>query len=105
LQGELEDLGYSNIEVGNASSQDYEETRVTFSSSLDDAIVDEITELLEDTYQDVSVDTSSSQDVDVSIITGLRIGQTARPEETATPEPTTSPTPTSSPTASPSPTT
>lgn len=105
LQEELEDLGYEDIEVGNASSQDYEETQVTFSSDLSEAVIDEITELLEDTYQDVSVDTDSDADVDVSIITGLRVGQTARPEETATPEPTEEPTesPTASPTETPEP--
>ena len=103
LQEELEDLGYEDIEVGNASSQDYEETQVTFSSDLSDAVVDEITELLEGTYQDVNVDTDSDADVDVSIITGLRVGQTARPEETATPEPTEEPTesPTATPTETP----
>ncbi len=91
LQGELEELGYEDIEVGNASSQDNEITKVTFSSKLPDPIVKEITEKLEELYKKVDTDTSSSQKVDVSVITGLRSGQTL---PTDTPKATSIPTPT-----------
>lgn len=98
LQGILTELGYEQIEVGNADNQDYTETVVTFSADVPDSIVDEITEELEDIYQEVEVNTSRSQEIDVRIIVGLREGQTPLPEETPTP----TPTPTASPTASPS---
>ena len=91
LQGELEDLGYEDIEVGNADDQDNETTTVTFASDLDQAVMDEMTELLEDTYQDVEVETDDDATTDVVIITGLREGQTPRPSPTATAEPTTKP--------------
>ena len=98
LQGELEDLGYSDIEVGNADDQDNQTTVVTFADDLDEAIVDEITEELESIYEEVDVETSASLTVDVQIITGLRKGQTFPPEPTeapqATDEPEESPSPT-----------
>ncbi len=95
LQGRLANLDYLKIETGNASEQDYEVATVTFSSSLDERIVDELTKEFEDIYNDVNTKTSSSLDVDVQVITGLRAGQTV-----PTSEPTSAPTPTS--TASPS---
>jgi hypothetical protein len=100
LQGKLADLGYTDIELGNADEQDNETTQVTFSSSTPDEVIDEITEELEGLYEDVETSTSRSQeDVDVQIITGLKKGQTPKPESTETPEasPTESPTPTPTP--------
>lgn len=102
LQGKLANLGYTDVEVGNADSQDNSTTTVTFSSTLGSSAVDEITKELEDIYEDVNVNTSRSQtDFDVIIITGLRKGQTPKPSPTATPEATESPSP--SPSASPTP--
>ncbi|MGB6839132.1 MAG: LytR C-terminal domain-containing protein, partial [Microgenomates group bacterium] len=101
LQGKLRDLGFTQIETGNAEDQDQIVTKVTFSSSVPEAIVDEITEELEDIYEDVETSTSGSLDVDVQIVTGLREGATPIPspspttdEESPTPTPTESPTPT-----------
>ncbi len=101
LQGKLRDLGYTEVEAGNATNQDNEATTVTFSSSLSESIVEEITELLEETYKTVKSRTSSSVTVDVEIVTGLRKGATAKPEATATPESTASPTSTASPSSTP----
>ncbi len=102
LQGQLRSLGYTDITVGNASSQDNEATTVTFKSGLNKEVVDEITAKLEALYEDVTTKTSSTQTKDVVIITGLRKGQTPRPSATATPK--ASPTATSTSTPSPSPT-
>ena len=102
LQGKLANLGYTEIETGNAEDQDNEATVVTFASGLSDEVKDEITEELEDAYVEVDVKTSSSTGFDVQVITGLRRGQTPQPETTeepeATEEPSDSPTPTPTPT-------
>lgn len=102
LQGKLRDLDYTEIETGNAEDQDESETttKVTFSSSVPEEVVDEITEELEGIYQEVDVRTSRSLAVDIQIITGLRKGQTA-PSPTPTPEASPSPSPTPSPSPSP----
>ena len=102
LQGQLRSLGYTDITVGNASSQDNEATTVTFKSGLNKEVVDEITAKLETLYEDVTTKTSSTQTKDVVIITGLRKGQTPKPSATVTPK--ASPTATSTSTPSPSPT-
>lgn len=94
LQGQLRSLGYTDITVGNASSQDNESTTVTFKSGLNQQVIDELTAKLKDLYQDVTAKSSSTQTKDVVIVTGLRKGQTARPS--ATPKPSASPTATSS---------
>jgi len=94
LQGVLKTLGYSNIEVGNADEQDQEITTVTFSDTLDEANKSEIKTKLESLYEDVTVKTSNSADFDVSIVTGLRKGQTPKPSASATPEASKSPSPT-----------
>lgn len=110
LRGELEGLGYSNVEAGNAKSQDYESTEVTFDSTVPSAVRDEITDLLNSIYKDVEVSSSSLDGVDVEIVTGYPKGHTATPTDapksTATPtiELTGTTTPTSSPTSSPTPT-
>lgn len=102
LQGQLRSLGYTDITVGNASSQDNEATTVTFKTGLNQQAIDEITSKLEDLYQDVTTKTSSTQTKDVVIITGLRKGQTPKPS--ATPTPKASPTATPTGTATPAPT-
>lgn len=98
LQGVLQKLGYSIIDVGNATSQDgaKKTTEVVFSSELDDSTKSEIQTKLEAEYQDVKVSSTTSTNVDIKITTGLRTGQTPKPEETATPKPTSSASPTAS---------
>lgn len=89
LQEELEDLGYSSVDVGNADATDYEATQVTFSDQLAQEAVDEILEKLKDMYTEVEDDVSISlEDYNVEIITGLRKGVTPKPtapDATATP--------------------
>lgn len=101
LQGVLKSLGYSDIKVANAESTDNTKTTVTFGKSVSQAIKDEITDKLEEIYKDVEVKTSSTQSVDVLIVTGLRKGATAKPSPTATPKVSPSPSPTGSPSPSP----
>lgn len=76
LQEIFEDLGYEEIDVGNADEQDQEQTTVTFSEGLSKTAVDEITDTLEGEYKDVRVKTSDLDEYDIEVITGLRKGQT-----------------------------
>ena len=101
LQGVLKGLGYTDIKVGNSSSQDNVNTTVTFLSTLDAGVVQEITGELDSLYQQVDTQTSTTQTTDVLIVSGLRKGATAKPSASPTASPTVSSTPTSSPTASP----
>jgi len=110
LQSELEELGYSGIEVGNASEQDNETTTVTFSSSVSSGVRDEILEALEDFFEDVDSETGSTGEFDIQIITGYPAGHTpttaptSAPTTTATPTPTGQATGTVTPTSTPTPT-
>lgn len=96
LQTQLKDLGYTDVKVSNASSQNSTTTIVTFSNSLSQDVVSEITQELNSIYQKVTASTSTSSTTDVVIITGLRKGATPKPSATPTPsaKPTASPTPT-----------
>lgn len=97
LQTQLKNLGYTNISLGNASDQTLTATEVTFAGNLDSGVVAEITQKLKSIYQTVNSTTSSSQTVDVLIVTGLQKGETPRPVATPAPSPTDTPTPTASP--------
>lgn len=96
LQGQLKSLGYTNITVGNASSQDNTTTIVTFATNAPQAVVSEITAKLEELYKKVETKTSSTLKTNVLIVTGLRKGATPRPSGTPSPTPTSTPTPTPS---------
>jgi len=104
LQGKLRELGYTDIEVGNATEQNQTITTVTFSGDIDAANKTLIQTELEKLYEDVTVKTSTISDFDASIVTGLKKGQTPKPSATATPKATTTATPTATSTASSSPT-
>lgn len=104
LQTKLKELGYTNIAVGNASSQNQTVTTVTFAKSLSADAVDEIGKKLKELYKEVEVKTTTTGAVDVLIVTGLRKGATAKPSATPTPKASATPTATGSPTASPTPT-
>ena len=104
LQTQLKNLGYTNISVGNASSQDQTKTTVTFAKSLSSTIVDEITKKLKDLYKEVETKTSSTSSIDVLVVTGLRKGATAKPSATTTPKSTVKPTSSASPSSSSTPT-
>ncbi len=107
LQERLEDLGYVNVKIGNASRQDYEETVVKFSSTLSKSVVEEITRELGKIYESVKTQTGNTGSFDMEITTGLRSGQTSKPvatptvSPTSTPKTTVTPTPTKSPTPTP----
>ncbi len=105
LQTQLKSLGYTNITVGNASSQDATATIVTFAKSLSAEIVDELTKKLKELYKEVTVKTSTTATMDAVIITGLRKGTTAKPSSTPTASGTPKPSVSASASASPSPTT
>ena len=103
LQDKLKVLGYSDIEAGNADEQNQTITTVTFSGTIDEANKALIQTELEKLYEDVTVKTSSSISVDVSIVTGLKKGATAKPSATATPKATVTATPTATATGTASP--
>ena len=109
LKTKLEGLGFSGIEVGNASPQNYTDTEVTFSDSVSTSIIDEITSLLEDTYKNVEVNKAKVSGFDIKIITGYPKGYAPSPtNKPASPTPTiklsVTPTLTISPTLTPTPT-
>jgi hypothetical protein len=99
LQNQLGALGYKDIKVGNASTQNATVTEVTFAKSLNANIVTEITEKLKSIYQEVKTTTSTSATFDVVIVTGLKKGATPKPSST----PSATSTPTVKPTATPTP--
>lgn len=103
LQGKLRDLGYTDIEVGNADTKDFVVTEATFSSKVPDDVKDEIIEELEDTYKEVDSKTGSSA-TDITIIIGYKKGHTPTPSPAPTTAPTQTPTPTESISATPTPT-
>lgn len=102
LQGELRGLEYTDVDLDNFDSQDKNRkvTTVSFSTSLPEGIVDEITKLLEDLYEKVEVKLSSSLgNLKVQVVTGLRKDY-VEPSATTIPD---SPTPTPDGTPTPSP--
>ncbi|KKQ51316.1 hypothetical protein A2865_03035 [Candidatus Woesebacteria bacterium RIFCSPHIGHO2_01_FULL_39_17] len=108
LQKELEGLGYSQVDVGNAQKQDFKATEVIFDSGVSLEVKDEITEKLEGLYQDVEVKVGSVDRYDIKITTGYPKGHTPTPTEkpkaTLTPTPSGSLTPTITVTQTPTPT-
>jgi len=108
LKEKLQGLGFKIIEVGNTEEQ-YEAAQFLLSESLPQGLIDEVGNLLKNVYKEVKTQTSEDLDVDISIITGLRQGQTLPPTPTPTsklPTPTKalSPTPSAVLTTSPTPT-
>ena len=103
LRDILKNLGYEKFELGNASTQDYITTSVTYLKDLSKTVQDEITEKLKETYKEVDVKASSTGKVDVLIVTGLKKGSTPKAVSTPTPQATPTASPSSSPTATPSP--
>jgi hypothetical protein len=103
LQKELQKIGYSNVEVGNADKSTYTTTEVTFDSSLNNNFKNEIVAKLEGLYSRVSSQDKDLTKYDIQITTGFLKGQSA----TSTPKPTISSatvTPTLTPTSTPTPT-
>lgn len=98
LQDIFKTLGYTKIEVGNATDQTNTSTEISYSSDLAQDLMDEITAKLKTVYQTVTTKTSSSQTTDIIVTTGLRKGSTPKPSATTA----ASPRPSTSPTASPS---
>jgi hypothetical protein len=98
LKSQLEGLGYTDIEVGNAEKQDYEETEIAFSKEVGSSTKQEVTSDLSKYYLKVNSKTLvSMEDYDIKIITGLRSEKTPEPAASPTPGGSPSPTPTGSP--------
>ena len=90
LETQLKNLGYTNVKVGNSAST-VTATTVTFSSTLDSGVVNEINQELSSIYQTVTTNTSSTATFDVVVVTGLRKGATPKPVDTSTPAATSTP--------------
>jgi hypothetical protein len=107
LQKELGELGYDDVDIGNADEKDYSTTEVTFARSISDEVREEIEGKLEDLYKDIKSKAGSVGGKDIQIIAGLRKGRsfpTKVPAATVTPEATTTLTPTPTATSSATPT-
>jgi hypothetical protein len=94
LEGILKGLGYTNITVGNAATQNAVDTQVSFSNTVPSSVVTEITAKLESIYQSVKTVNSTSTTYDIVIITGLRKGVTPKPTASPAASPSTTPSPT-----------
>lgn len=69
----LLDIGFENVEVGNADNQDYQNTILTFDKNVPNLYTEEIGDLLKETYENVLEDTPDEDDTinyDIVIITG-----------------------------------
>lgn len=88
LKNELEDLGFDNVDAGNADDQEEERTTVTFTRDVQKSVIDEITKKLEEEYAEVRTKRGTiSGDFDIRILTGPRKGSSdATPTPTSTPE-------------------
>jgi hypothetical protein len=93
LQKKLGDLGYSDVDLGNASDQNNRTTHVVFDEDVESPVKEEISDLLESVYTDVDETTENLSGKDVQITTGLRPGQTF-PTSSPTPKVTVTSTPT-----------
>lgn len=78
LQTQLSNLGYSDVTTANAAETGTV-TEVTFSNSVPESVVYELTQKLKSIYQNVNFKTSESLETDVLVITGLRRGSTPIP--------------------------
>ncbi len=98
VKRELEKLGYSNIETGNASEQNFVSSKINYSESLDSKILEEIKDKLEEFYQSVETNRTNIRNYDLQIITGYPksfsptpspkpISPTSKPTQTSTPTP------------------
>jgi len=90
LKSALEEIDFSEIEVGNADSQTATSTSVTYARDLSTVISDDITAKLEELYESVETKVGAvSGGFDVRIITGERKASAAT--SSSTPKPTASP--------------
>lgn len=71
-RGSLEDIGFEDIDVGNADKQDYKETQVIYKEGVPKNIIDDIVEKLNETFDKVVSEVSQeSINYDVVITTGV----------------------------------
>ena len=92
LSDALEEAGFSEITAGNADEQDATAAVATYSRDLPQSVVDEITAVLEDMYEEVTTRKATlSGDYDASIVTGTKKSSAASsPKASPSPSPTSS---------------
>lgn len=95
LEEEFKTLGYEDIKVGNASTQNNTKTTVSYDTNLLEAVKDEITGKLESIYDEVVTESKTQGSYDVIITTGYPKGHKASPTPTEKAKETPTPTKTS----------
>ena len=70
VKGSLENIGFTNIETGNAASQDFVVTTVDFSQKVPVETRQEIVTELEKTFAEIKMNVDTNQSFDVIITTG-----------------------------------
>ena len=70
VKGSLENIGFTNIETGNAASQDFVVTTVDFSQKVPVETRQEIVIELEKTFTEIKMNVDTNQSFDVIITTG-----------------------------------
>lgn len=101
----LTPLGFKDVEKTNATTTDYIDTEVSFSTDVDAETKTAVVAVLEKAYKKVVVKSLTASTYNIEIITGAKAGATAtasgtpKPSATATIKPSTTSTPTGSPLA------
>lgn len=77
-------LGYSDITVGNASSQNYMITEIIYSTNVPEALINELVSGLQKKYQEVKSKKGIPSKGDIEIIVGYKKGYSPSPTATST---------------------
>jgi hypothetical protein len=106
LQTQLKSLGYSSIDVGNASNQSATQTEIVYLSTVSSSLVTELETKLKPLYTSVvSREGTPTGGKDIEITTGPRKNTgstaTATPKSSSTPAGSATPRASSTPTATP----
>src|SRR5258708_19598653 len=70
IANQLKSLGYTSVTTGNATTQNATDTLVTFSPTVGQDVVTEITAKLKDVYTNVTTNSSTVDGADIQITTG-----------------------------------
>ncbi len=93
LQTALKGMGYTQLEVGNATTTGATTTEILYSSNVSQNIVTELSTKLKDLYKDIVAKPSSNLTTDLQVTTGTRKTATTKPSASPTASKSPSPTP------------
>lgn len=91
LQTKLKNLGYTNVDTGNAT-ETTTTTTVAFGSTVSQDVITEVTSLLKKTYTSVVTSNTAPTGFDIQITVGTRTGATSATAAPANTSATTAPT-------------